>query len=55
MPHGPPMVKDDEEQIKVVINLDDPTFWSISKNVKFPNLTLEAMSLHNLGHGIYIC
>jgi hypothetical protein len=26
MPHGPTMVKDDEEQIKVVINLDDPTF-----------------------------
>jgi hypothetical protein len=24
-------------------------FWSISKSVKFPNLTLEAMSLHNLG------
>jgi hypothetical protein len=26
MAHGPTMVKDDEEQIKVVINLDDPTF-----------------------------
>jgi len=26
MPHGPTMVKDDEEQIKVVINLDNPTF-----------------------------
>ncbi len=26
MPHSPTMVKDGEEQIKVVINLDDPTF-----------------------------
>ncbi len=26
MPHGPTMVKDGEEQINVVINLDDPTF-----------------------------
>jgi hypothetical protein len=26
MPHGPTMVKDDGEQIKVVINLHDPTF-----------------------------
>jgi len=26
MPHGPTMVTDDEKQIKVVINLDDPTF-----------------------------
>ncbi len=26
MPHGPTMVKDGEEQIKVVINLDDLTF-----------------------------
>ncbi len=26
MPHAPTMVKDGEEQIKIVINLDDPTF-----------------------------
>jgi hypothetical protein len=26
MPHGPTMVKDGGEQIKVVINLHDPTF-----------------------------
>ncbi len=26
MLHGPTIVKDGEEQIKVVINLDDPTF-----------------------------
>jgi len=26
MPHDPTMVKDGEEQIKVVINLHDPTF-----------------------------
>ncbi len=26
IPHGPTMVKDGEEQIKVVINLDDLTF-----------------------------
>jgi hypothetical protein len=26
MPYGPTKVKDGEEQIKMVVNLDDPTF-----------------------------
>jgi len=26
MPYGPTKVKDGEEQIKIVVNLDDPTF-----------------------------
>jgi hypothetical protein len=50
MPHGPTMVKDGEEQIKVVISY----FWSTRRSVKFPNPTLEAMNLHNLGCDIYL-